>query len=334
MTDPSRPDKPRVWHHTPALPIRNSAVFDWPPSPRAALQRLLMRWVSITPAAVLLLTALLVWLFLQPAPETTARLEPGWVLGIWLRNLGLMVLFAGGLHLSLYGWRRQGDRLRFDARPLQRRNAAFSFKDQVHDNLFWTLASGVSFWTLFEVLYLLGASNGVFPTFGLAGNWHWVVIWVLVLPLVTSAHFYWVHRFLHWPPLYRRVHALHHRSVNIGPWSGLSMHPVESALYLSAPLIHMILPSHPLTFLVHMYLKAIGPAFSHAGFEALLTGDKTDAAKVIDAGDFHHQLHHRYYECNYGTTEVPWDRWFGTFHDGSDDATQRVRERRRRMQAD
>ncbi len=330
------PDKvpkpgPRVWNHTPALPIRNSAIFVWPPRPRAALTRLFARWTGLTGGTLFLLSAVLVWNFLQPPPDSMRALAPGWILTIWLRNLGLMVLFAGGLHLWLYAWHRQGDRLKYDARPLMRCNATFTFRDQVRDNMFWTLASGVTFWTLFEVLYFWGVANGVVPTFALAGNWHWLVLWILVLPIFTSAHFYWVHRLLHWPPLYRRFHALHHRSVNIGPWSGLAMHPIESALYLSAPLIHMIIPSHPVIFLLHMYLKAIGPAFSHAGFEAVLTGDGQSDTKVIDAGDFHHQLHHRYYECNYGTTEVPWDAWFGTFHDGSEEGTARIRERKRRM---
>jgi len=49
-------------------------------------------------------------------------------------------------------------------------------------------------------------------------------------------------------------------------------------------------------------------------------------------GTFYHQLHHRYYECNYGNQEMPWDRWFGTFHDGSDDATQATRTRKKTMQ--
>ena len=51
-------------------------------------------------------------------------------------------------------------------------------------------------------------------------------------------------------------------------------------------------------------------------------------------GDFFHQLHHRYFECNYGTIEMPWDRLFGTFHDGSGAATRRTRDRKRRMAAD
>ncbi len=27
----------------------------------------------------------------------------------------------------------------------------------------------------------------------------------------------------------------------------------------------------------------------------------------IEVGDFFHQLHHRFFDCNYGTWETPWD---------------------------
>ena len=177
-----------------------------------------------------------------------------------------------------------------------------------------------------------GSTPGAQPQLGhlqsmVALVWRSVVLWLLLVPIFSSAHFYFVHRLLHWPPLYSRVHALHHRSINIGPWSGLSMHPVESVIYASAVLIHFVIPTHPVIFLVHIYIKMMGPAFSHAGFESLLARDK----RLINAGDFHHQLHHRYFECNYGTPEAPWDRWFGSFHDGTEAANARIKERRRQM---
>ena len=330
MTDaPQRPPRRDLWNHHPPLPIPDSALFDWPPRPKQALWWLTRRWVQLTSGTLLLLTAVIVRTWLHPSDATLQTLAPGWILAIWARNLVLMALFAGALHLWLFTFSMQGDRLKFDARPLTRDNGAFTFRDQVRDNMFWTLASGVTAWTLFEVLYGWGVANGVIPTFAFRGNEIWFVVWLLLMPLWTSAHFYWVHRLLHWPPLYRSVHALHHRSINIGPWSGLSMHPLESLLYISAVLIHFVLPSHPVIFLVHLYIKCIGPAFSHAGFEAILSRDR----KVMNAGDFHHQLHHRFFECNYGTVEVPWDKWFGSFHDGTDEATERIRERRRRIHA-
>lgn len=141
------------------------------------------------------------------------------------------------------------------------------------------------------------------------------------MPIITSSHFYAIHRLLHWPPLYRTVHRLHHRNIHIGPWSGMAMHPVEHAFYISSVLIHFIIPSHPVILLMHLYGRCLGPAFSHSGFEKLIIGN----SPVLDSADFHHQLHHRYFECNYGTAETPWDQWFGTDHDGSQAATERVR---------
>jgi sterol desaturase/sphingolipid hydroxylase (fatty acid hydroxylase superfamily) len=92
----------------------------------------------------------------------------------------------------------------------------------------------------------------------------------------------------------------------------MSMHPVEHVIYISSVLVHFVIPSHPVILLVHLYSRCLGPAFSHSGFEKLLVKDTA----VFDSADFHHQLHHRFFECNYGTVDAPWDRWFGSFHDG------------------
>jgi len=48
-------------------------------------------------------------------------------------------------------------------------------------------------------------------------------------------------------------------------------------------------------------------------------------------GDFFHQLHHRFFDCNYGTWEMPWNEWFTTFHDGTDDGNELIKERRRKI---
>ncbi|MFK7856566.1 MAG: sterol desaturase family protein, partial [Granulosicoccus sp.] len=127
------------------------------------------------------------------------------------------------------------------------------------------------------------------------------------------------------PARFKSVHHVHHRNVSVGPWSGLSMHPVEHIFYFSGILIHCVLPSHPLHVIFHMFSLSLGALLSHAGFEKVLLKDN----EVIKAGSFHHQLHHRYFECNYGSEEVPLDRWFGSFHDGTAAATKRIRARKK-----
>lgn len=322
-------DKPAksIWHHRPAAPIPVSPIMAWPPRPMAWLRWISGYWLAIGAVTLEFALAWAVFAWLQPTADAMAVLAPGWVLQIWLRNMVLMTLVAGGLHLWFYTFTAQGRKLKFDARDLARNNGTYTFRNQVLDNMFWTLASGVTVWTMFEVLYFWAAANGYVPALAFADNPVWFAAWFVLIPIWSSFHFYWIHRALHWPPLYRLAHALHHRNVNIGPWTGISMHPVEHLLYYSSVLIHFVVPSNPVHVLFHLYAQSLNPPFSHSGFEGIVTGDR----KRVAAGDFFHQLHHRYFECNYGTAEVPWDVVFGSFHDGSAAATEATRARKKRM---
>jgi sterol desaturase/sphingolipid hydroxylase (fatty acid hydroxylase superfamily) len=176
-------------------------------------------------------------------------------------------------------------------------------------------------------MLLWAYANGYAPMIDPAENPVGFVALFFLVPFVHEVGFYFAHRLLHWPPLFRVAHKLHHRNVNPIPWSGLSMHPIEHIMYLSSGLIHWLVISHPIHFLFHMQMKALEAVTSHTGYESLLVRDD----RGVDLGDFFHQLHHRYFECNYGTLEMPWDKWFGTFHNGDESQTERFRERRRRM---
>ena len=59
---------------------------------------------------------------------------------------------------------------------------------------------------------------------------------------------------LHIPFLYKHVHALHHRNINVGPWSGLSMHPVEHIIYLGTILFTGGCGTHLCIFCLHAVL--------------------------------------------------------------------------------
>ncbi len=240
-----------------------------------------------------------------------------------------MLLLAGRMHLYLYTFKRQGNYLRYDARPFHKKNALFTFNSQFRDNVFWSIASGVTIWTAYEVVGLWAYANGYMPTLTFAESPVWFVLWFVFLPMYGVFHFYWVHRLLHWGSLYTKVHALHHRNVNVGPWSGMSMHPVEHIGYLSSVLIHVVLASHPIHFIFQLQQKVLLAISSHAGYETITTGEGNDTG--LKVGDFFHQLHHRYFECNYGEPEVPCDKWFGTFHDGTEEATTATRARMKRM---
>lgn len=314
------------WNHVPDVPIAVSPFFSWPPEPARMVQWIAARWLRLAENSILVVVALVIWAWFQPSLETTKTLSFDWIAFIWLRNIVLMSLVAGGLHWFFYMRRGQGERLKFDPRELMVKGRQFTFGGQVRENMFWSLVSGVGFWTAYEVLMFWLMGNGWIPVLAWADSPVWFVLLFLLTPVWISFHFYWVHRALHWGPLYKLAHALHHRNVNVGPWSGLSMHPAEHVIFFSSILVHCIVPAHPLHILFHMQHQSLTAATSHTGYEDLLVKDR----KQLALGTFHHQMHHRYFEVNYGNLEMPWDKWFGTFHDGTPEAHETLKGRRGR----
>ena len=77
-----------------------------------------------------------------------------------------------------------------------------------------------------------------------------------------------------------------------------------------------------------MHIQMITAITSHCGYENLLVGKLMRRNLKFRLGDFFHQLHHRFYDCNYGTFETPWDQWFKTYHDGSAGGDDWMKKRR------
>ena len=92
-------------------------------------------------------------------------------------------------------------------------------------------------------------------------------------------------------------------------------------------LIHLVVPSEPIHIVYHALGQTAFPAFSHSGFADLIAAGR----ERLRTGDFFHQLHHRHFECNYGTIEMPWDQWFGSFDDGTKEGRLAQRTRVRAM---
>eukprot|EP00928_Gymnodinium_smaydae_P067648 TRINITY_DN50642_c0_g1_i1.p1 TRINITY_DN50642_c0_g1~~TRINITY_DN50642_c0_g1_i1.p1 ORF type:complete len:294 (+),score=14.41 TRINITY_DN50642_c0_g1_i1:53-883(+) len=138
---------------------------------------------------------------------------------------------------------------------------------------------------------------------------------IAVVLLWSDFHFYWVHRLLHeskW--LYRHVHKVHHESHNPDPWSGLSFHPIEAALYLSSTLVVFLLP---LTILQSDLLRfglIVSPIFGHLGHghESWPWG-------------YDHFIHHAKFNYNFGSGLFPcngiWDNICGTAYQEGSSAT-------------
>ena len=319
-------DALKGWAHVPELPIGVAPLWQWPPRPLAVLKWYWDGWFFVTVKLILVGIAVVTWYWLTPPLSTFETFHLGWISTLFLRNLAILLVVAGGLHVWFYRYSGQADALKFDPRPLGK-GRLFTMNTQVADNMFWSCTSGVATWTAYEVLMLWAISNGHIGFLGFADNPIWFLAIFFLIPIWESFYFYWIHRLLHWPPLYRLAHSVHHRNTNIGPWSGLSMHPIEHAIYFGSVLVHFAFASHPLHIIFHLQFYALTAVTTHTGFEAIFLRNK----KRLRLGMFHHQMHHRYFECNYGNLDVPWDKFFGSFHDGTAKAHEIMKERRRRF---
>lgn len=306
--------------------IEYAPVFVWPPRPLQFLKWLFGAQGYLVPwNAFFLGVAVVLWLYMTPSLETLQTFSAGWIAWLLVRNAVLTFLFYGSWHLILYIKRVQGTEFKYNQNWPARDSKAFIFGSQNIDNVIWTFASGVPIWTAYEAVMLWGFANGYFAWLSWSDSPVYFIILLVLIPAIREAHFYLIHRLIHWPPLYKSAHYVHHKNINPGPWSGLSMHPIEHVLYFSGVLVHAIVLSHPVHALFHIVHAGMAPAKGHLGFDKVVIGED----RALDSDSYLHYLHHRYFECNYGDGVFPFDKLMGTFHDGSDEAHQRMRARRR-----
>lgn len=311
-------------HFVPDQGVDYGPLFEWPIRPVEIL-----KWLVSFPGYLFPWNALYfgfaaaVWFLLTPSMSTMESFAPGWIAVVLGRNLVIVAGYYSLFHWRFHVRRSQGTRFKFNQRwPGHSRR--FTFGNQTKDNVFWMLASGIPIVTAWEVVGLWLFANGHIGWLDWTRNPVWFVALMVLIPIWREFHFYCIHRLIHTPLLYKRVHALHHRNTNPGPLSGLAMHPVEHLVYFSSMAIHWIVPSHPLHMIYNQYHLLLSPVPGHAGFDRYETG----GARSFNNGGYAHYLHHKYFEVNYADGVIPLDRWFGTFHDGSAEATANLRSKR------
>lgn len=298
-------------HWKPPYPAGCAPLFDWPVRPKAILKWVFGYSGLLWPFNLLIfLFTCITVSFLQPAIENCKNLEIGWIGLMLVRNFLIMVILNGGLHLIYYTYKLDGKDRKYNPSFQEEPKRQFLFGKQVLDNSFRCLFFGLPIWTAYEVLYIWAAANGRIPYLGFRENPIGFVAWFFLILLLRETHFYFVHRLIHWGPLFKYVHSVHHLNPNPGPWSGLAMHPVEHLLYFSGVFIHFIIPSNPLHFFFHIQHLVIPPGPGHLGFEG-----PTYKEKPLMTSYFHY-LHHKYVNCNFGMDIVPWDKWQGVYYDG------------------
>lgn len=262
-----------------------------------------------------MVVTLLYWHFVIPDIETMKSLTWDWAVLLLVVNAAGIFAMYGAVELFYYVKRKQESRFKYNHRfPSEQPSDVFWFKSQNIDNFLRSFLFSIPLWTLCEILVLWAFANGWVPWMTWTDNPIYLAVLVLLCPAIHEVHFFFIHRAIHWPPLYKWVHSVHHNSINPSPWSSLSMHPVEGFLYHAEIFWHLVIPSNPIVALFQINLAGYGAINGHIGFDKLeLTEDS-----AVDSHAYAHYLHHKYFEVNYGGDgTIPLDNIFGTWHDGT-----------------
>lgn len=137
----------------------------------------------------------------------------------------------------------------------------------------------------------------------------WLPVSVLVYLSLHDTWFYFTHRLMHRPALFRAAHAVHHASRPPTAWAAMSFHPYEAVSgALLLPALAWVIPIHVGALGIVLLIASIMGTTNHMGWE-MLPRRLADGPLISAA---HHELHHRDYHCNYGLYFRFWDRLLGT----------------------
>jgi sterol desaturase/sphingolipid hydroxylase (fatty acid hydroxylase superfamily) len=141
----------------------------------------------------------------------------------------------------------------------------------------------------------------------------WLPVSVLAYLLLHDTWFYWTHRWMHRPRLFRIAHAVHHASRPPTAWAAMSFHPVEALTgAVVIPVLVFFVPIHVAMLGIVLLIMTVMGITNHMGWEMFprrLVHSRIGHWLITAS---HHERHHESYQCNFGLYFRIWDHLCGT----------------------
>ena len=154
--------------------------------------------------------------------------------------------------------------------------------------------------------------TAIYTDFNAFGLWYLPLSLFLAM-LIHEAYYYFLHRWMHRPKVFKYFHYVHHDSIITSPWTSFSFHPIESILQaLIIPLIIIFIPMHFGVIFFLLILMTVTATINHLHIEIYPKGFSQNWFGKWWIGSSHHSLHHSKYRFNYGLYFTFMDKWFGT----------------------
>ncbi|WP_020534443.1 sterol desaturase family protein [Lewinella cohaerens] len=236
----------------------------------------------------------------------------GWLTGALISAFFIFfryAIMAGFGYLIFYSWKRR----RFIHRKIQQRLPSWY---AVRHEIGHSLLSAAIFALVGLGIYglKLAGWSQVYTDTSEYGALY-LVFSFLVLIVVHDTYFYWMHRLMHHPRLFKLLHLVHHRSNNPTPWASLAFHPLEALIEIAIiPVLVIVMPLHPIVLFAFATWSLTWNVVGHLGFELFPAGWLDHPMLKWLNTSTHHNMHHHYSKGNYSLYFNWWDRWLGTNH--------------------
>lgn len=184
--------------------------------------------------------------------------------------------------------------------------------------------------TIIDVALYVAQSNGYTQIYDNVGDFGWAyfVFSIVVMILLHDTWFYWTHRLMHHPKLFKYIHKVHHQSTDPSPFAAFSFHPLEAMVEAGAYIIFSFLfPVHLMALLGWQLLQMILNVIGHLGYEIYPKGFNTHWLYKFKTPSTHHNLHHSKFNGNYGLYFTWWDKWCQTEFKDYNTVYEKLQER-------
>lgn len=143
----------------------------------------------------------------------------------------------------------------------------------------------------------------------------WMALNFVLMAIGHDTYFYWTHRLIHHPRLFRRFHRQHHRSNNPSPFALFSFDTTEAVIQGAFfPLWMLLVPTDSLTVILFTTFSITLNAIGHSGYEVFPATKDGKPLFPWLVTVTHHDLHHQNAGSNYSFYFSVWDRLMGTLH--------------------
>ena len=141
----------------------------------------------------------------------------------------------------------------------------------------------------------------------------WLIASFFIVLFIDDMFFYWSHRAMHHPKLYKYFHRVHHESTDPSPLTAFAFHPSEAVI---EQLMHVLLPFlFPLHFgvlIAWQIFSMLNNVLGHLGYEVYPKGWVKLPLLQFKTASTHHNMHHQLFNGNYALYFTWWDKWMGT----------------------